>query len=80
MTHLLETAFRKLSSLPEAEQDRYATQIIDELKADAIWEEKFAHTTDEQWAKIEAQFRQDRESGGAVPLSDFLKAHDVKPQ
>ena len=76
MTHLLETAFKKLAALPEAEQNQYAAQIIKELEDEAIFDAKIAATTEEQWAKIAAKFREDDEE--TTSLSDLLKEHDIK--
>ncbi len=76
MTHLLERAFKKLSALPEAEQNQYAAQIIKELEDEALFDAKIAATTEEQWAKMAARFREDDDE--TMSLSDLLKEHDIK--
>lgn len=40
MTGLLEEAMRRLESLPQAEQDSIAAQIMETLDDDAAWSER----------------------------------------
>ena len=42
MTHALNDAVARLSALPEAEQDRIAKWLLEELAADRGWDERFA--------------------------------------
>lgn len=42
MTKLLEQAFEKASTLPEAKQDDFARRVLEELAADQKWDELFA--------------------------------------
>jgi hypothetical protein len=46
MTKLLDRAIRELASLPEADQDRIARLILEELQADAGWDERFRRSQD----------------------------------
>jgi len=47
MTKVLEEAFAKAASLPEAEQDAVGRFIIAEIEAEAVWDEAFAASQDE---------------------------------
>ncbi len=46
MTQLLEKAFRKVSELPEIEQNVIAKWLIDELESEKKWEKLFAESED----------------------------------
>jgi len=46
MTKLLEKAFKKVSQLPEIEQNTIAKWLLEELEADSNWESKFAESED----------------------------------
>ena len=46
MTSLLERALRKAARLPEAEQDRIAQVILDEIEDEARWRASFARSQD----------------------------------
>jgi len=47
MTNLLEKALRKAARLPEAEQDRIAQVILDEIEDEARWQATFAQSQDQ---------------------------------
>lgn len=46
MTKLLDRAIREVASLPEADQDRIAHLILEELGAEAGWDERFRRSQD----------------------------------
>ncbi len=46
MTQLLEKAFKKVSELPEIEQNVIAKWLIDELESEKKWEKLFAESED----------------------------------
>lgn len=46
MTKLLEKAFKEASKLPEVEQNAFAKWVMDELEAEAKWQETFASSED----------------------------------
>ncbi len=46
MTKLLEKAFKKVSQLPEIEQNTIAKWLLEELETDSNWERKFAESED----------------------------------
>ena len=46
MTQLLEKAFKKVSALPEIEQNVIAKWLIDELESEQKWEKLFAESED----------------------------------
>jgi hypothetical protein len=47
MTSLLEKALRKAARLPEAEQDRIARVVLDEIEDEARWQASFAKSQDQ---------------------------------
>jgi hypothetical protein len=47
MTSLLEKALRKAACLPQAEQDRIAQLILDEIEDEARWRASFAKSQDQ---------------------------------
>ncbi len=46
MTQLLEKAFKRVSKLPEIEQNIMAKWLIDELKSEKKWGKMFAESED----------------------------------
>jgi len=46
MAKLLEKAFKETSKLPEVEQNAFAKWVMDELEAEAKWQETFASPED----------------------------------
>ena len=46
MTELLERAFAEATKLPEPEQDRLVTWILDELASEQRWDQAFADSED----------------------------------
>ena len=46
MTTLLETAFEKISALPEIEQNIYAKNLLEEIDAEKKWDSSFSESED----------------------------------
>ena len=46
MTKLLNSAFEKISKLPEIEQNIFARFIINEIESEKKWEKKFSNSED----------------------------------
>jgi hypothetical protein len=57
MTELLKEALAQIQQLPPEQQDAIATRLLDELKDDQAWKERFAATTDDQWDKLAKMVR-----------------------
>ena len=47
MTKLLEIAVEKISKLPDTEQDEIAKIILDEIKDEKVWYNKFRNSQNE---------------------------------
>lgn len=47
MTQLLKKAIKKVSSLSDNEQDEIATNILDEIEDEKLWQKQFESTQDE---------------------------------
>lgn len=73
MTASLKTALRRLSRLPERDQEFYARQLLRELDAGERWDGLFGHTTDAQWAQLMRAAKDNAETNGTLSL-DELKA------
>jgi len=55
LTNLLEKAVAELSNLPDEEQDRYASEILATLSADAEWDRLFASEASQKWLAAAAE-------------------------
>ena len=73
MTTLLKKAIGRLRSLPERDQDFYPRQLLREIDSDERWDELFDLTTDEQWAAMVKEAKQDATENGTLSI-DELKA------
>ncbi|MDB6118796.1 MAG: hypothetical protein JWO08_2577 [Verrucomicrobiaceae bacterium] len=49
MTALLQQVIAKVEALPEAQQDAFASEWLDELESERKWDDLFIGTTDDQW-------------------------------
>jgi hypothetical protein len=54
MTSLLEQALRKVARLPDAEQDRIARIVLEEIEDEALWQVSFTKSQDEPAAMAAA--------------------------
>ncbi|SFV51739.1 hypothetical protein MNB_SV-3-886 [hydrothermal vent metagenome] len=46
MTTLLESAFEKISALPEMEQNIYAKNLLEEIESEKKWDSAFSESED----------------------------------
>jgi hypothetical protein len=46
MNRILERAIAELARLPEAEQEAYGVQLLEELESERGWDERFANSQD----------------------------------
>jgi len=46
MTTLLESAFEKISALPEMEQNIYAKNLLEEIESEKKWDSSFSESED----------------------------------
>ena len=46
MTKLLDSAFKKVSQLPEIEQNIFARFILDEIEQEKNWDKSFSNSED----------------------------------
>ena len=69
MTKQMEQVIARVTSLPEEEQEYYATIFLEELEDELKWDKAFASTQDEL-AKLADEALQEFEDGITTPL-DF---------
>jgi hypothetical protein len=74
MTELLQRAIAEIQQLPAEKQDAIAARILAELEDERAWTAQFAVTTDQQWARITEQVRQDIADGRDIlPLDEIVQ-------
>lgn len=66
MNALLDKALRRVSDLPEGEQDAIASLILDELEAERGWEDRSAGSQDALGDMVR-RARAEVAEGGALP-------------
>jgi hypothetical protein len=64
----LQQAIAATERLPAAEQDAIARRLLAELADDAVWDELFRTTTDDQWDRLAAAVRRDIAAGDLLVL------------
>lgn len=69
MTKQMEQVIARVTSLPEEEQEYYATIFLEELEDERKWDESFVSSQD-QLAKLADEALQEFEEGKTTPL-DF---------
>jgi hypothetical protein len=67
VTELLKRAFELVSQLPIEEQDAIATQLIEEVEAEARWDASFARSHDFLEQMADEALREHR-AGQTLPL------------
>ncbi len=80
MTELLKQAIAQIQQLPPDRQDAIllrsrfanATRLLDELKDDQAWTDRFAATTDDQWDKLAKMVHGEIKEGKTFPLDDVF--------
>ncbi|WP_107671190.1 hypothetical protein [Cyanothece sp. BG0011] len=75
MTELLEKVITELKKLPPDQQDAIASRLMEELKDEQQWTEKFESTTDEQWDQIAGMVRQETSNGETTPLDNVFRVN-----
>jgi len=68
MTTLLESAFEKVSTLPEIEQNIYAKIIIDEIESEKRWDSAFSES-EELLSQMADSALEDFKKGDTKPLT-----------
>jgi len=68
MTTLLESAFKKVSALPEIEQNIYAKIIIDEIESEKRWDSAFSES-EELLSQMADSALEDFKKGDTKPLT-----------
>ena len=71
MTELLESALRKVASLPREQQDAIASQIIETLEDEAAWKETLARAPEKLRRLAEDAMRESRR-GETRPPDEVL--------
>jgi len=71
MTKLLEKAFSEASKLPPIIQDLIANRMLEEIQAEAEWDETFAETQDEL-SRFADEALADFHQGRTRPLEEVL--------
>ena len=67
MTTVLEQAFAKAATLPEAEQDAFGRFLMAEIDAEAEWDKAFASSQDEL-ARMAREALAEYDAGETKPL------------
>jgi hypothetical protein len=75
MTELLERVVNRLASLSDQEQDRYASEILTSLDADAKWDKLLASEASQRWLATAAEeARKDVAEGRVLGLDRSINA------
>lgn len=78
MTELLQRAIAEIQQLSDEEQDAIAARILAELADERAWAVQFAGTTDDQWARMADEVRQEIADGDVMPLDDVFPPQATK--
>ncbi len=71
MTKLLEKAFSEASRLPTAMQNMIAVRLLEDINAEAKWDESFAETQNEL-SRLADEAIADFQNGKTKPLEEVL--------
>jgi len=71
MTKLLEKAFSEASRLPTAMQNMIAVRLLEDINAEAKWDESFAETQNEL-SHLADEAIADFQNGKTKPLEEVL--------
>lgn len=72
MTDLLEQVVSEIQKLSADQQDAIAERILNDLKDEQVWTERFEATTDEQWNRLAEAAKKEITMGDTVPLDDVF--------
>jgi hypothetical protein len=67
MTQLLEKAYQRIAQLPEPEQDKIASLILEELDSEELWSQKFTSSAD-VLSRLGQKALADHRAGKTQPL------------
>ena len=71
MTKLLEKAFTEVSRLPLAMQNMIAERLLEDINAEAKWDDSFADSQDEL-SRLADEAVADFQSGKTISLEEVL--------
>lgn len=71
MTELLEKAFTEASKLPLAVQNMIAERLLEEINAEADWDDSFASSQDDL-SRLADEAVADFQNGKTKPLEEVL--------
>ncbi len=71
MTKLLEKAFSEASRLPTAMQNMIAVRLLEDINAEAKWDDSFADSQDEL-SRLADEAVADFQSGKTISLEEVL--------
>ncbi len=74
MTKLLEKAFSEASRLPTTVQNMIAERLLEDIRAEAKWDESFAASQDEL-SQLADEAIADFQNGETKPLEEVLWNH-----
>ncbi|GAC1658767.1 MAG: hypothetical protein NVS9B15_20690 [Acidobacteriaceae bacterium] len=69
MTDLLQEAFRVAQQLPDSDQDVIAARILDEIRDEQLWNQKFSASVASLQSLADQAWTQ-HETGETIPLDD----------
>jgi hypothetical protein len=72
MTELLQRAIAEIQKLPADTQDAIAARILADLEDELAWARQFATTTDDQWARMVEQVRDEIRAGDTFDLDEIF--------
>ena len=72
MTELVQRAITEVQELPADTQDAIAARILADLEDESAWTAQFAATTDDQWARMVEQVRDEIRTGDSVDMNDVF--------
>lgn len=71
MTRLLEEAIRRVASLSREDQDAIASQIIETLQDESLWNEKLGRNS-AKLRRLAGDALEENRNGESHPLDDIL--------
>ena len=74
MTTLLQRAIEQIRELPVDQQDAIAQRLLDELKDEQAWGERFSGTTHDQWDSLAEGVRREVAAGETALLDEVFPA------
>jgi hypothetical protein len=75
MIESLQRVIAEIEKLPTDTQDAIANRLLDELKDEKAWSDRFESTTDQQWDNLAAMVRQEISAGDTISLDEIFPSH-----